>query len=128
MPAVITLGEKVLRVEGCGQPHHPRGDSRDQYREFCNMWLTSRAHAIFCTYGRRIGYILIEKLMRWSGISGLAALPRRTHTTSSRHDNPIGPNPLGCNFMTLQLTKFVWPISPMFMSLSTTVVIRIWRS
>lgn len=36
--------------------------------------------------------------MRRAGIRGLAALPRRTRTTDSRHGYPIAPNRLGRNF------------------------------
>ena len=36
--------------------------------------------------------------MRRVGIRGLAALPRRTRTTDSRHGYPIAPNRLGRNF------------------------------
>ncbi len=36
--------------------------------------------------------------MRCAGIRGLAALPRRTRTTDSRHGYPIAQNRLGRNF------------------------------
>ena len=36
--------------------------------------------------------------MRNAGLRGLAALPRRTRTTDSRHGYPIAPNRLGRNF------------------------------
>jgi len=38
--------------------------------------------------------------MRRAGIRGLAALPRRTRTTDSRHTYPIAPNRLARNFTT----------------------------
>ncbi len=38
--------------------------------------------------------------MRRAGIRGLAALPRRTRTTHSRHAYPIAPNRLARNFAT----------------------------
>ena len=37
--------------------------------------------------------------MRRAGIRGLAALPRRTRTTDSRHGFPIAPNLLERNFI-----------------------------
>jgi transposase InsO family protein len=37
--------------------------------------------------------------MRQAGLRGLAALPRRTRTTDSRHTYPIAPNRLGRNFV-----------------------------
>ena len=61
-----------------------------------------RVHAVLRAHGRRIGHVRIEKLMRRAGIRGLAALPRRTRTTDSRHDYPIAPNLLGRNFTTTQ--------------------------
>jgi len=66
-----------------------------------------RVHAVLRAYGRRIGHTRIEKLMRRAGIRGLAALPRRTRTTDSRHDYPIAPNLLGRNFTTTQPNR-VW--------------------
>src|SRR5262249_44236953 len=41
----------------------------------------------------------IERLRRQPGLRGLAALPRRTRTTDSRHAYPIAPNRLGRNFV-----------------------------
>ena len=49
--------------------------------------------------GRRIGRSRVERLMRRAGLRGLAALPRRTRTTDSRHAYPIAPNRLGRNFV-----------------------------
>src|SRR6516164_9856560 len=37
--------------------------------------------------------------MRQAGLRGLAAVPRRTRTTDSRHTYPIAPNRLGRNFV-----------------------------
>jgi len=37
--------------------------------------------------------------MRQAGLRGLAALPRRTRTTDSRHTYPIAPNRLSRNFV-----------------------------
>jgi putative transposase len=66
-----------------------------------------RVHAVLRAHGRRIGRVRIEKLMRRAGIRGLAALPRRTRTTDSRHDYPIAPDLPGRNFTTLQPNQ-VW--------------------
>ena len=49
--------------------------------------------------GLRIGRSRIERLMRQAGLRGLAALPRPTRTTDSRHAYPIAPNRLGRNFV-----------------------------
>jgi transposase InsO family protein len=57
-----------------------------------------RVHAVLRGHGRRIGRARVERLMRRAGLRGLAALPRRTRTTDSRHDYPIAPNLLGRNF------------------------------
>jgi transposase InsO family protein len=46
-------------------------------------------------------------LMRRAGLHGLAALPRRTRTTDSRHNYPIAPNRLARNF-TAQAPNQVW--------------------
>ena len=59
-----------------------------------------RVHAVLRRDGRRIGRSRIERLMRQAGLRGLAALPRRTRTTDSRHTYPIAPNRLGRNFLT----------------------------
>lgn len=45
--------------------------------------------------------------MRRAGIRGLAAMPRRTRTTDSRHGYPIAPNRLGRTFTT-QTPNQVW--------------------
>ena len=70
-------------------------------------YCSPRVHAVLRAHGRRIGHVRIEKLMRRAGIRGLAALPRRTRTTDSRHDYPIAPNLLGRNFTTTQPNR-VW--------------------
>ena len=59
-----------------------------------------RVHAALRRRGCRIGRSRIERLMRQAGLRGLAALPRRTRTTDSRHTYPIAPNRLGRNFLT----------------------------
>ncbi len=46
-------------------------------------------------------------IMRRAGIRGLAAMPRRTRTTDSRHGYPIAPNRLGRTFTT-QTPNQVW--------------------
>jgi putative transposase len=45
--------------------------------------------------------------MRRAGLRGLAALPRRTRTTDSRHSYPIAPNRLARNFKA-QKPNQVW--------------------
>jgi len=49
-------------------------------------------------HGRRVGRSRVERLMRRAGLRCLAALPRRTRTTDSRHGYPIAPNRLARNF------------------------------
>ncbi len=66
-----------------------------------------RIHAVLRGHGRRVGRSRIERLMRRAGIRGLAAVPRRTRTTDSRHSYPIAPNRLARNFMT-QAPNQVW--------------------
>ncbi len=66
-----------------------------------------RIHAVLRGHGRRVGRSRIERLMRHAGIRGLAAVPRRTRTTDSRHSYPIAPNRLARNFMT-QAPNQVW--------------------
>src|SRR5262249_28201221 len=58
-----------------------------------------RVYAVLRRRGRRIGRSRIKRLMRQAGLRGLAALPRGTRTTDSRHAYPIAPNPLGRNFV-----------------------------
>lgn len=58
-----------------------------------------RIHAALRRRGRRVGRSRIERLMRHAGLRGLAALPRRTRTTDSRHAYPIAPNWLGRHFV-----------------------------
>ena len=60
-----------------------------------------RVHAVLRRRGRPVGRSRIERLMRRAGIRGLAALPRRTRTTDSRHNYPIAPNRLQRNFTAL---------------------------
>ena len=60
-----------------------------------------RVHAVLRRRGRPVGRSRIERLMRRAGIRGLAALPRRTRTTDSRHNYPIAPNRLQRNFKAL---------------------------
>ena len=58
-----------------------------------------RVHAVLRGHGRHVGRARVERLMRHAGIRGLAALPRRTRTTDSRHGYPIAPNRLGRCFV-----------------------------
>jgi putative transposase len=66
-----------------------------------------RVHAALRHRGRRVGRCRIERLMRHGGPRGLAALPRRTRTTDSRHDYPIAPNRVARNFATERVGQ-VW--------------------
>ena len=66
-----------------------------------------RVHAVLRRRGRLVGRSRIERLMRRAGIRGLAALPRRTRTTDSRHNYPIAPNRLQRNF-TAQAPNQIW--------------------
>ena len=66
-----------------------------------------RVHAALRRRGRRVGRCRVERLMRHAGLRGLAALPRRTRTTDSRHDYPVAPNRLARNFATARVGQ-VW--------------------
>ena len=73
-------------------------DIRLIHAESCGTYGSPRVHAVLRGHGRRVGRTRVELLMRRAGIRGLAALPRRTRTTDSRHGYPIAPNRLGRNF------------------------------
>jgi putative transposase len=66
-----------------------------------------RVHAMLRIRGRCVGRHRVARLMRRSGLRGLAALPRRMRTTDSRHDYPVAPNCLGRNFVA-QRPNQVW--------------------
>jgi len=74
-------------------------DIRRIHHESSGCYGSPRVHAVLRRHGRRIGRARIERLMRRAGLRGLAALPRRTRTTDSRHGYPIAPNRLGRNFV-----------------------------
>ena len=74
-------------------------DIRRIHGESSGIYGSPRVHAVLRRRGRRIGRTRIERLMRQAGLRGLAALPRRTRTTDSRHAYPIAPNRLGRNFV-----------------------------
>ena len=74
-------------------------DIRRIHGESSGTYGSPRVHAVLRRLGRRIGRSRIERLMRQAGLRGLAALPRRTRTTDSRHAHPIAPNRLGRNFV-----------------------------
>ncbi len=57
-----------------------------------------RVHAALCAAGHGVGRHRIARLMRRSGLRGLAAIPRKIRTTDSRHDHPIAPNRLRRSF------------------------------
>jgi transposase InsO family protein len=75
-------------------------DIRLIHAESSGTYGSPRVHATLRRHGRRVGRSRIERLMRRAGLRGLAALPRRTRTTDSRHAYPIAPNRLGRNFTT----------------------------
>jgi putative transposase len=77
-------------------------DIRRIHAESSGTYGSPRVHAALRHRGRRIGRSRIERLMRHAGLRGLAALPRRTRTTDSRHTYPIAPNRLGRNFVASQ--------------------------
>ena len=74
-------------------------DIRRIHGESSGTYGSPRIHAVLRRRGCRIGRCRIERLMRQAGLRGLAALPRRTRTTDSRHAYPIAPNRLGRNFV-----------------------------
>jgi len=74
-------------------------DIRRIHADSSGTYGSPRVHAVLRRRGRRIGRSRIERLMRHAGLRGLAALPRRTRTTDSRHSYPIAPNRLGRNFV-----------------------------
>ncbi len=82
-------------------------DIRLIHAESCGTYGSPRVHAVLRGHGRRVGRTRVELLMRRAGIRGLAALPRRTRTTDSRHGYPIAPNRLGRNF-TAQAPNQIW--------------------
>lgn len=82
-------------------------DIRLIHAESSGTYGSPRVYAVLCGHGRKIGRSRIERLMRCAGLRGLAALPRRTRTTDSRHGYPIAPNRLGRNFTT-QAPNQIW--------------------
>ena len=74
-------------------------DIRRIHGESSGTYGSPRVHAVLRRRDRRIGRSRIARLMRHAGLRGLAALPRRTRTTDSRHAYPIAPNKLGRNFL-----------------------------
>jgi putative transposase len=57
-----------------------------------------RVHAALRAAGHSAGRHRVARLMRRSGLRGLAAIPRKVRTTDSRHDHPIAPNRLRRRF------------------------------
>jgi transposase InsO family protein len=74
-------------------------DIRRIHGESSGTYGSPRVHSVLRRRGRRIGRSRITRLIRQAGLRGLAALPRRTRTTDSRHVYPIAPNRLGRNFV-----------------------------
>jgi putative transposase len=66
-------------------------DIRLIHAESSGTYGSPRVHAALRRCGRRVGRCRIERLMRHAGLRGLAAVPRRTRTTDSRHNYPIAP-------------------------------------
>ena len=60
-------------------------DIRRIHADSSGTYGSPRVHAVLRGHGRQIGRSRIERLMRGAGLRGLAALPRRTRTTDSRH-------------------------------------------
>jgi len=73
-------------------------DIRLIHAESSGTYGSPRVHAVLRGHGRRVGRSRIERLMRRAGLRGLAALPRRTRTTDSRHAYPIAPNRIARDF------------------------------
>ena len=80
---------------------------RQLHVESSGTYGSPRIHAALRRRGRCVGRCRIERLMRRAGLRGLAALPRRTRTTDSRHNYPIAPNRLARNFVAVR-TGQVW--------------------
>lgn len=89
-------------------------DIRLIHAESCGTYGSPRVHVVLRGHGRRVGRSRVERLMRWAGLRGLAALPRRTRTTDSRHSYPIAPNRLGRNSRRRPRARSGSPISPIF--------------
>ena len=88
------------------------------HTESSGTYGSPRIHAVLCRPGQPVGRSRVETLMRRAGLRGLAALPRRTRTTDSRHNYPIASNRLARNFTAQrpnQVTRSGSPISPIFL-------------
>ena len=82
-------------------------DIRLVHAQSSGCYGSPRVHAALRRRGRPVGRSRIERLMRRAGLRGLAALPRRTRTTDSRHGCPIAPNRLQRDF-TAQAPDQIW--------------------
>lgn len=80
---------------------------RTMHAESGGCYGAPRIHAALRATGRGIGRHRIARLMRRSGLRGVAAVPRRVRTTDSRHGYPIAPNRLRRNFVSAA-TNQVW--------------------
>ena len=82
-------------------------DIRSAHAESGGCYGAPRIHAALRAAGRCVGRHRVARLMRFAGLRGLAAIPRRVRTTDSRHDYPIAPNRLRRNF-TATVPNQVW--------------------
>ena len=71
---------------------------RRLHLESSGTYGSPRIHAVLHRTGQLVGRSRVETLMRYAGLRGLSALPRRARTTDSRHNYPIAPNRLARNF------------------------------
>ena len=60
-------------------------DIRRAHSESGGCYGAPRIHALLRAAGRRFGRHRITRLMRYAGLRGLAAIPRRIRATDSRH-------------------------------------------
>jgi putative transposase len=85
----------------------PLEDIQLIHAESSGTYGSLRVHAVLRGHGRRIERSRISRLMRHTGIRGLAALPRRTRATGGRRGPPITPNKLARNFSAVRSNQ-IW--------------------
>ncbi len=98
-----------MRLESLRSRENRRllAEIRDIHADSGGVYGSPRIHAMLRSLGRAIGRNRVARLMRASGLRGLAALPRRVRTTDSRHSYPIAPNRIGRAF-TASAPNQVW--------------------